>query len=316
MRFGVQTVQANVGYPELLALWRFLDGETRFSSVWLMDHLMPPSDELEPDAPCLESWTLLAAAAQATRRLRLGCLVSCNSFRHPMLLAKMAATVDHVSGGRLVIGLGAGWHPGEHRAFGIPFGSMRERQDRLEEAAALLRAIFDTEKRVCFEGAYYRAEDAPFAPHFVQRPHPPLLIGGIGERRTLRTVARHADVANLMGPLSLVRQRLDVLRRHCDALGRDYDAIEKTLHVPLFASQDPAAVERVAALIASHTGLPREQVLAELPVGCARRVQDVAASFAELGIREIQFPAPAPWDPDAFAWLSEAVVAPLAGGGA
>ncbi len=309
LKFGVQTVQANVTWPELLETWRFLDRETRFESLWLMDHLMPPSDEIEPDASCFESWTLLAAAAQATERLRLGVLVTANTFRHPGLLAKMAATVDHVSGGRLEIGLGAGWHEGEHRAYGIPLGPMRERQDRLEEAAALLHAVFDADKRVSFYGAFYELRDAPFAPRFVQQPHPPLMIGGIGERRTLRTVARYADVANLMGPLSTVEQRLGVLRRHCDEVGRDYDAIGKTLHVPLFAHEDPALVDRVVDLLAAQTLLPREQVLAELPVGSPGRVCEILGRFVELGITAIHFPAPPPHDTEAFRRLDESVVA-------
>ena len=313
MSFGVQTVQAGVSYRDLAALWRFLDQQTLFESLWLMDHLIPPSDELDPDAPCLESWTLLAAAAEATRRLRLGCLVSANTFRHPALLAKMAATLDHISNGRLEIGLGAGWHTDEHRAYGIPLGSMRERQDRLEEAAALLRAIFDGGARISFRGAYYELDDAPFAPGFVQRPHPPLLIGGIGERRTLRTVARFADVANLMGPLSLVRQRLTVLRRHCDAVGRDWASLAKTLHVPLFAHEDAAVVEAATQTIAKHTLLPAEQVRAELPVGSPERVCEVMAQYGELGITAVYFPAPPPYDHAAFARLSETVVARFEG---
>ena len=314
MRFDVQTPQERVSYPELLAIWRFLDRETRFRGLWLMDHLLPPSGGADVEASCFESWTLLAAAAQATQRLRVGCLVSANTFRHPALLAKMAATVDHVSNGRLDIGLGAGWHTGEHHAYGIPLPAMAERQDRLEEAAALLHAVFDAEKRVSFHGAHYSLEDAPFAPGFVQRPHPPLLIGGIGERRTLRTVARFADVANLMGPLSLVRQRLEVLHRHCDAVGRDYDSLEKTIHVPLFAHEDPALVEHAAGVIAEHTLLPLETVLAELPVGCAERVCERMRAFGELGIAAIVFPAPAPWSEEAFRYLSEEVVAQFENG--
>lgn len=309
VRFDVQTVQQNVSYAELVRLWRFLDRETRFTGIWMMDHLLPPAGESDPEESCFESWTLLAAAAQATERLRLGCLVSSNTFRHPALLAKMAMTVDHVSGGRLDLGLGAGWCEAEHRAFGITLPPMGERQDRLEEAAALLRACFAGEKRVRFEGRHYALRDAPFSPGFVQRPHPPLLIGGIGERRTLRTVARHADVANLMGPLSVVRQRLGVLRRHCDEVGRDWDTLDKTLHVPLFAHEDAAVVERVAELVAAHTLLPVATVRSELPVGTPDEVCEVVRRFAELGITAIQFPAPAPYDEGAFRRLSDTVVA-------
>lgn len=310
MRFGVQTPQAGVGVHDLLGLWSFLDRETRFDSVWLMDHLLPPADEIAPDVDCFESWTLLAAGALATDRLRLGCLVSANTFRHPALLAKMAATVDHLSRGRLVIGLGAGWHEGEHRAFGIPLPAMRERQDRLEEAAALLRAIFESTGRVTFHGAYYELVDAPFSPAFVQQP-PALLIGGSGERRTLRTVARFANIANLMGPLSVVKARLEVLRRHCDAVGRDYDTIEKTIHVPLLAHDDPQRVEIATGLIAAHFKLTPEQVREELPVGSPGRVCEQLARFEALGISAILFPTIPPWDLEAFGRLSESVVAPM-----
>jgi len=172
--FGVQSIQQNVEWRELLELWRFLEEETAVESLWVMDHMVAPLEGQLPEVPCFESWTTLAAAAQATRRLRLGCLVTANTFRHPALLAKMAVTLDHISQGRLVLALGAGWHQEEHRAFGIPLPSMRERQDRLEEAAALLRAVLEAEKPVRFEGAYYRLEDAPFLPGFVQKPHPPL----------------------------------------------------------------------------------------------------------------------------------------------
>ena len=172
-----------------------------------MDHLVPPNDETDNREPCFESYTTLAAAAQITDRVRLGCLVTANTLRHPALLAKMAATIDHISDGRLNLALGAGWNEFEHEAYGIPLPSVRERQDRLEEAAQILRLFFAAEKPVSFDGRYYRLKDAPFAPGFVQKPHPPLWIGGGGEKRTLRTVARYADVANVLGPVSVVLAR-------------------------------------------------------------------------------------------------------------
>ncbi len=307
MRFGIQTVQAGTSYEDLLAFWRFLDRETLFESIWLMDHLVQPVEELSPHTACFESWSLLAAAAQATERLRLGVLVSANTFRHPALLAKMAATIDHVSCGRLYVGIGAGWHEAEHRAFGIHLGSMRERQDRLEEAAALWRAVLDSRGPVSFHGAHYQLEDASFAPSFVQ-DRPPLVIGGIGERRTLRTAARFADAANLMGPVSRVRRCLDVLRRHCDAVDRDYDTIEKTLHVPLFVDDDPAAVDAVVEFLTRDTLLPAEVIRTELPVGSPDAVSKCIEELAELGITALWFPALAPFAPDRFARLSETLV--------
>lgn len=309
MRFGVQSVQQGVGFTQLVELWRFLDRETRFDSVFTMDHLITPVEGGDPGLSCFESWMLLAAAARETRRLRLGALVSSNTFRHPALLAKMAVTLDHASEGRLVLGLGAGWHEGEHEAFGIPFGSVAERQDRLEEAAAILRAVLDGRTPLSWSGAHYRLREAHFSPGFVQRPGPPLLIGGGGERRTLRTVARYADVANLPGPVPAVEHKLDVLRSHCAAVGRDYDTLEKTVHVPLFVHEDEGVLERVAPLLARHQRLPVEQVRSDTPVGSAAHVREVMERYAELGITGIVFPAPAPYDLAGLRRVSEAVVA-------
>jgi F420-dependent oxidoreductase-like protein len=309
MSFSVQAVQQGVGFDELVELWRFVDGETGFDGIFTMDHLVTPVEGGDLGVPCFESWMLLAAAARETRRVRLGTLVSANTFRHPALLAKMAVTLDHASDGRLVLGLGAGWNETEHRAFGIRLGPVAERMDRLEEAAAILRAVLDGKTPLCFEGEHYRLEEAPFEPGFVQQPAPPLLIGGGGERRTLRTVARYADVANLLGPVSEVERKLDVLRRHCDAVGRDYDAIEKTVHVPLVAHEDPAVVERMAGLLAELHQLPVEQVLNETPVGSAAHVTEVLARYGELGITGIVFPIVAPYDFAGLRHVSETVVA-------
>ena len=308
MRFGVQTVQQNVTWPELLDFWRFLEEETRVESVWAMDHLVVPIGEGLPEIPCFESWTLLAAAAQATHRLRLGCLVTANTFRHPALLAKMAATLDHISEGRLILALGAGWHEAEHAAFGIPLPPLRERMERLEEAAALLRAVMEAEKPVTFRGRHYQLEHAPFLPGFVQRPRPPLMIGGGGERHTLRTVARHADVANVLGPVSVVRRKLEVLEAHCAREGRDFESIEKTVHVPVFVHEDAGVVELVRGFVRDHHDFTEEQLKDELPVGSADHVCEVIERYCELGVTAIVLPAPGPWDREAFRYLDQAVI--------
>jgi F420-dependent oxidoreductase-like protein len=309
MRFEVQAAQQGVGFDQLVELWRFIDRETRFDGVFTMDHLITPVEGGDTGVPCFESWMLLAAAARETSRVRLGCLVSANTFRHPALLAKMAVTLDHASDGRLILGLGAGWHEGEHGAFGIHLGPVAERQDRLEEAAAILRAVLDGKTPVSFAGRHYRLEEAEFSPGFVQRPGPPLLIGGGGERRTLRTVARYADIANLLGPVSEVEHKLDVLREHCAEVGRDYDALEKTVHVPLFVHEDPDVVDRVAALVSEHHKLPVEQVRGETPVGNAAHVCGMMERYGELGVTGIVFPVVAPYDLAGLRHVSEAVVA-------
>lgn len=159
MRFGIQTPQFGWHAADLLDLWSTLDSHSGFSSLWTMDHLLPPLRGAVLDTPCFEAWVLLGAAARATHRIRLGCLVSANTFRHPALLAKMALTVDHLSGGRLTVGLGAGWLEEEHRVFGIPLPGVRERLDRLEEAAHLLRIAFASTTPVTFAGEHYRLEE-------------------------------------------------------------------------------------------------------------------------------------------------------------
>jgi alkanesulfonate monooxygenase SsuD/methylene tetrahydromethanopterin reductase-like flavin-dependent oxidoreductase (luciferase family) len=234
-------------------------------------------------------------------------MVTSNTFRHPALLAKMAGTLDHISEGRLELGIGAGWHEGEHRAFGIPLGTMRQRQDRLEEAAALLREILAADGAVSFRGRYYQLENAHFSPGFVQKPHPPLMIGGVGEKRTLRTVARYADVANFPSPTSVVRRAVEVLESHCREVGRDFDAIEKTVHIPIFVHEDPEVVDRVAGFIAAHMGLAREQLLEETPVGSITRVREIIRRYADLGVTAIMFAAPPPYDFDVFRHLSKSL---------
>jgi F420-dependent oxidoreductase-like protein len=307
VRLGIQTAQQNVEYPVLLRLWRFLDRETRFSSLFLMDHLVPPGGENDPDEPCLESGTLLGAAAQATDRIKLGCLVTANTFRHPALLAKMAATLDHVSRGRLILALGAGWNEFEHAAYGIALPALRERMDRFEEAVRILRLFLDSGpgERVAFEGEHYRLREAPFAPGFVQE-RPPLMIGGGGEKRTLRIAARYADVVNIPSLLGELGRKLEVLRAHCDAVGRDQGAIEKTAHFPLVMSEDPATVEAVRGVVARHLGLPVETIRREAPIGSRHFVQDLVGRYGELGVSEIVLPVIHPYDLDALGRLSEA----------
>ena len=151
-RFGVQTPQIWVDWPELLRMWQYFD-DSPFESAWTMDHLVPGRTQGESNGPCLEGWTLLAALAQATKRLRLGCMVTGVTYRHPVVLAKIATTVDIISNGRLEFGIGAAWHDFEHRAYGIPFYTMKERQDRLEEALQVIKLLWTAGAPVAFDGS-------------------------------------------------------------------------------------------------------------------------------------------------------------------
>jgi probable F420-dependent oxidoreductase len=179
-----------------------------------------------PDLDHLESWTLMSAVAAITERIGIGTLVLCNSYRSPSLLAKMAASLDHVSNGRLLLGLGAGWMEEEYTAYGYSFPTARIRIEQLDEALSVIKLLL-TEPRASFQGKYYAIEDAVNNPKPIQKPRPPILIGGAGEQRLLRVVAEHADIWNCPNNVAtLLPQKLEALRRHCDAIGRDPQTIE------------------------------------------------------------------------------------------
>lgn len=222
IRFGVQTWPQHTSWAELRATWQLID-RLGYDTAWTFDHFFPIMSDAS--GPCLEGWIALAALAAETARVRLGVLVTGNTYRHPAVLANMGATLDHTSGGRLIMGVGAAWFEAEHAAYGIPFGTAAERIRRLDEAAEIIRRLW-TEPRVTFDGRDYRLRDAYCEPKPVQRPHPPLMIGGGGEKLMLRVVAKHADCWNTFGTPEVFRRKLAVLREHCRAVGRDPAAIE------------------------------------------------------------------------------------------
>jgi F420-dependent oxidoreductase-like protein len=247
MRFAFKTAPQNTTWTDMLAVWREADDIELFESGWTFDHFYPIFSD--STGPCLEGWTTLTALAQATTRLRLGTLVTGIHYRHPAVLANMAATVDHISGGRLELGLGAGWNEEESGAYGIELGTPAERSDRFEEGCEVIMRLL-SQQTTTFDGSYYQLRDARCEPKPVQRPHPPLCIGGNGERRTLRTAARFAQHWNFLGgPVEEFAHKRDVLHEHCAAIGRDPKEIVLSSHVRLDPSGDPAsAVETAAAL--------------------------------------------------------------------
>ncbi|NIR41741.1 MAG: LLM class flavin-dependent oxidoreductase, partial [Actinobacteria bacterium] len=188
-RFSFKVAPVDVPWADLSAIWRDADTAGFFDAGWVFDHFYPPRG---PIRPMWEAWTVLASLAAITERLRLGVMVSSNTFRHPALLAHMATTIDHVSGGRLEIGLGAGWHEAEHAAFGIDLGTAAERWARLGEALEVVDGLL-TRDHYRFTGDHFRLDDATLMMKAVQTPRPPLVIGGIGPKRTLPLVARWAD---------------------------------------------------------------------------------------------------------------------------
>lgn len=309
MKLGVQTATWGVSWEDYLAFWRFIDRETLFDSLWTVDHFVPsPGD---PDDPCFEGHTALAALAQATGRVRLGCLVSGVTYRHPSLVAKIAATVDHISNGRLILGLGAAWQQAEHQCYGFPFPSVREREERLEEAAQLLRLLFTAEGRVSFRGVYYQLEDAPFAPRCVQQPHVPIMIGGDGERRTLRTAARYGDMMNVRGSPEMVRRKIEVLERHCADAGRDPAAVERTVFGPLVMTDNEAVIERASAVFATWIGASAEEARRVLPIGPKDHVLSLLHQYAELGVSQYIMASAAPFRPQVYERIAEQVLPAL-----
>ncbi|HEX6329321.1 MAG TPA: LLM class F420-dependent oxidoreductase [Jiangellaceae bacterium] len=235
MRYGLKLSQ-KAPIDEYRAVWRIAD-EAGFDSVWNMDHFAALGGD--PTGDIFEAWTLLGAMAEATERVRIGCMVTGNTYRHPAVLAKMAVTVDHLSGGRLEFGIGAAWAENEHTMLGLEFGTVGDRMDRLEEACQIIRSMW-TEPRTTFHGRHYDLADAIAEPKPVQRPYPPIWIGGRGRQRTLRLTARYADVWNLPGgPPSEVAELSQVLDEHCEAVGRDSDEIRRTVQIRLPDSAGP-----------------------------------------------------------------------------
>lgn len=266
MLVGVQTPTQRP-WPELAEQWAWLE-RIGFDSLWLADHYVPP---FKLDGPILEPWTLLAGLALVTERVRFGVLVSCNTFRHPPLLAKEAVTVDHISGGRLEFGLGAGWFVPEHEMFGIPFPANVELVGRFREAVEICHQLF-TQDITTYEGTYYQVREAPFRPAPVQQPRIPFTLAAHGPRM-MRIVAQYADRWNSTGTVIEMAERNRTLDEACAEVGRDPSQILRShLYVPGI--------------------LPEER-----PWDSPEALRDFMGRFGEVGIREAILQIPATYDP-------------------
>ena len=220
IEFGLFSPQAGMPWKVVLDRAATLE-RLGYHSIWLVDHFW---NRGVPDADVLECASTMSAIGAATSTLRVGSLVLCNSFRNPALLAKTLSTIDNISGGRLEVGLGAGWMDEEYRAYGYEFPTMGARLRQLDEGVQILKAMF-TQKKANFEGRYYKVADAYNNPQPIQKPHPPITIGGSGEKVMLRIVAKHADRWNCPAGYRSFEQKLDALKRHCEAVGRDINSI-------------------------------------------------------------------------------------------
>jgi F420-dependent oxidoreductase-like protein len=260
---------------DLVDLARYAE-RAGWDGFWVADHFMPHGGDL--GEPMLECWSLISALALAVPRIRLGALVSGNTYRHPAVLAKSAVTADHLSGGRVVLGLGAGWQENEHLAYGIEFYTLKERMERLEEACSLIKLLVSND-RSDFSGRYYSLGQAPFEPKPVGRL--PLLIGGAGEKVTMRIAARHADEWNCWGTPEVLAHKTRVLDRHCERLGRDPGEIKRSAQAALLMSDSP---ERLRELVESGPW-PRQRI-----IGSTAEVLEQLCGYVESGVDEFIVP--------------------------
>ena len=253
-----------------------------FDAVWLYDHFHTvPAPQLESVFEC---WTSMAALARDTSTVRLGQMVTCNGYRPPSLLAKMASGIDVMSNGRLILGIGAGWYEHEFRAYGYEFPETPDRLRMLRESLQVIKAMW-TQDEATFEGRFYQVRGAINEPKPVQKPHPPIWIGGGGERVTLKLVAQYGDACNIGGDIETVRHKLEVLREHCDEVGRDYNTILKTTEFYTILG-DKREVDRVVADTARRTGADEAFIRSWHPHhGDAEHNVERIRQYAETGIQ-------------------------------
>ncbi|HTK11233.1 MAG TPA: TIGR03560 family F420-dependent LLM class oxidoreductase [Ktedonobacteraceae bacterium] len=265
LSFGISTPQQHISYERLLELWLEADSEPLIDHLWLFDHFMPLGND--PDGPCFESWTLLAGLAARTKRVRVGHLVTGNTYRHPAILAREAVTIDHISHGRLNFGIGAAWHEQEHQGYGLPFPDAAERVKRLDEACQVIRLLW-TETKPTFHGQYYQLQEAHSEPKPRQEPFPPIIIAAAGNQM-LQVVARYANVWSAMSQtVEDFREKNARLTRYCEAIGRD-----------------PATLERLAAKWVnpadSDFHQTRETVQSFIEAGATHIVFNTSMSYPE-----------------------------------
>jgi alkanesulfonate monooxygenase SsuD/methylene tetrahydromethanopterin reductase-like flavin-dependent oxidoreductase (luciferase family) len=277
LSFGIATAPQQVSYGDVLRVWREADTIPQIAQAWLFDHLLPIGGD--PDGPIFEGWTLLSALAGQTGRLRLGLLVTSNRFRPPAMLAKIAATVDVISGGRLEFGIGAGsrtdipWARREYDAYGLPYSNAADAVGSLAEACTVIRRLWDEAEPFDFDGTYLHLTGAFCNPKPVQRPHPPITIGGQATA-TLRVVAEHADGWNFPGgDVDAALRRGALLDRFCAEIGRDPAAITRSLVLPV-SYDDPGGT------------------------------RDSIAAAADAGFRHLVLSLPAPYPEHAAQWVA------------
>ena len=274
MRFSFWPVNGQ-SWDTVLTLAQHVE-RSGWDGIWYADHFMPNTSSAQ--GPAQEVWSILSALAVAVPRLRLGPLVLGNTYRHPAVVAKMAATLDHISGGRLVLGMGAGWQENEHTKYAMQYHTVGKRLRMLDEACQVIKALFN-EERANFDGRYYQLADAPLDPKPLQKTLP-LMIGGAGEKVTLRIVAQLADEWNVWGDVERLRQKMTILDQHCEQQQRDPASIQRSAAVLVYLSDDPKLVKRLR-----EEPQPRPTI-----AGNAAQLADIIAEYAAAGVQELIVP--------------------------
>jgi alkanesulfonate monooxygenase SsuD/methylene tetrahydromethanopterin reductase-like flavin-dependent oxidoreductase (luciferase family) len=295
VNFGILLWSQAASWKEMLAGAKIVD-RLGYSHLWTWDHLYAIFGD--PYQPIFEGYSLLNAWARETERTRLGLLVGANTFRNPGLVAKIVATLDHASDGRAILGIGGAWMEPEHTAHGIDFGSgFGQRLDWLDESVGAMRALLDGREVTSEPGGHYDFDHLRHQPPPVQK-HLPIMIGGSGEKKTLRTVARYADLWNAMGSIDLLRHKIEVLRGHCDDVGRDPAAIEFTLGIKATIRDSAAEADRVWKAAMEHNRTPLSDVADDQTFwnGTPEQLAEKLAPYVELGFRTAISEQPAPYD--------------------
>ena len=300
MDLGINLWPQNTTWPELRK-HALLADQHGFDSLWVWDHFYSINGDLH--RPNLEGWQIQAAYAALTKKVRIGCLVSGVTHRHPAVLANMATTLDNISEGRAVLGIGAAWNALEHNAYGIDLGTPKERSDRFAEAAGVIRKLVDGE-RVTFHGKFYDLEGAEVLVRPIQK-RLPILIGGGGEQRTLRTTARYADKWHGWGSPEQIAQKLAVLRRHCEEVGRDPNEIDAVSGKRVVIRKDRKDAQDVLQRIARTNGMSSPP---DAFIGSSAEVIDLIAGYAAVGVKEFIFPFTAPFDTETIERVADDVV--------
>jgi F420-dependent oxidoreductase-like protein len=292
VRFGVQTPPQNCSWQDLVSVWKTID-VAGYDTAFGFDHFFPIFSD--PSGPCFEGWMSLAALAAHTSKVEVGLLVTGNTYRNPGLLAKMAATLDHATGGRLIFGIGSGWFEQEHKAYDIPFYTTGERIRRLDEALQIIKSLW-TQKQTNISGKYYSIKDAWGEPKPMRKPYPPVLIGAAGEKMTLKVVAKHANIWNTFGTPEIFRNKLQILKEHCATVGRNFDEIEVSWAgfglVCNSESEKPQALGKLAAM----WGRSPEEMDATALVGTVDQIRSRIDEFMKVGVTHFIVSASAPFD--------------------